>query len=167
MIQLKNVENAAKPWPVVQDNFEKLDDGVFKRVPSKVSGVTTDIVGPPTSVTVSNVLNQVWVDVNGAVFVCRTAGAPGVWKQIEAAVLAEFPVSPTDRYLVIRYDLDYRLYYYDLAALAWVEYSSLTPIDCAFRLKDGQPQIWDDDDNAWRPMTCNSGVLGVGATVAP
>ena len=33
------------------------------------------------------------------------------------------------------------------------------------RIKNSQLQIWDSVQNAYRPVTCANGVLGVGATV--
>ena len=42
----------------------------------------------------------------------------------------------------------------------------LSDPNCDVRIKNSQLQIWDAGLNAYRPITCVNGVLGVGATVA-
>jgi hypothetical protein len=128
MTELQQVENVARPWTPAQGNFEKLDERVWSRKPSKQSGVATTIVGAPTSGTF--VLDQLWWDVNTALFICTVAGTPGTWRQLDPAILTAFPGSSIpDKYWVVRADLNFRQFYYDLAGTQWIEIGSAGGLD--------------------------------------
>jgi hypothetical protein len=118
MIELKDVENAAKPWVPTQDNFETLDARVYKREPSKQNGSATTLIGPPTSGTF--VLSQLWWDALGGLWVCTAGGTPGTWVQLDDAVVTAFPENAVDGYRVARSDENFKRYRYVFADDEWV-----------------------------------------------
>jgi hypothetical protein len=82
MIYLNNVENAAAPGPLVQDNFEELEiTNTFERSPSKSNGVATVNYGPPAG---SAVQGRLWTDVGRNQWLCVVGGATPTWRRISA-----------------------------------------------------------------------------------
>jgi hypothetical protein len=82
MTYLQNVENAAAPGPVVQDNFEELElRNTFERQASKVAGVPTGSYGPPAG---SAITGQLWTDAGRNQWLCVTGGGTPAWRRISA-----------------------------------------------------------------------------------
>lgn len=120
MNNLDTLTNASDRVTVTENNFEKLDESMaFTRTPSRINGVLNNIVGPPTAGTWP--LYQGFVDSLTAVWLCTAAGTPGVWVQIEPATLTAYPVAPPDGYMVVRSDLDDKLYRYVAASNTWTD----------------------------------------------
>jgi hypothetical protein len=91
--RLLDVSDAADFVALTATNFEILTAEVFKREATYVNGVPTTLNGPPT--TGSHVLDEVWKDALGGVFVCTAAGTPGTWKQVLPAAVTADPASGT------------------------------------------------------------------------
>jgi hypothetical protein len=106
MTFLQDTSAAANQQPAVQLNFETIEyNFFFPTAPTKVSGVATTIIGPPTSG--AHLKDERWVDVNGAQWACTVAGSPGTWKQKSPALMGSDPASgnyPTG-YLIARTDV--------------------------------------------------------------
>jgi hypothetical protein len=91
--RLLNVSDAADFVALTATNFEILTAEVFKREATYVNGAPTTQNGPPT--TGSHVLDELWKDALGGVFVCTVAGTPGTWKQVLPAAVTADPASET------------------------------------------------------------------------
>lgn len=134
MKYLLDVTGAANPEPVVQTDLELVEEQVwYPTAPTKVSGVATAVVGPPTAGTYA--LDEKWVDAKGALFVCVTAGTPGTWVQLRPAVVSADPATGTipTGYLIARSDLRY-LVKYHAGSYVWREvvgHRTITMLDGA------------------------------------
>lgn len=108
MKYLLDVTGVANPEPVVQTDLELAEEQIwYPTAPTKVSGVATTTVGPPTSGTYA--LDEKWVDAKGGLFVCTVAGTPGTWAQVRPAIVGADPGTGTipTGYLIARSDLHY------------------------------------------------------------
>ncbi|MBI3878967.1 MAG: hypothetical protein HY301_02755 [Verrucomicrobia bacterium] len=116
--ELLNVDGLTAPGPVLDTNTANLMRHALGLNPVKQNGTATVALGAPTAGTF--VLNQLWWDAYGAAWRCISAGTPGTWKQITAAILSTAPVTsgvPTG-YLVLRGDQNFRAYTWN--GTAWV-----------------------------------------------
>lgn len=121
---LLNVEGANNPVDVGQTNVELVNRSLaFMRVPSTVDGVPWPNLGPPYD---SGIWpdGTLWVDRGLAVWRCHTY--PGdtydKWVQLEPSIVTgSFPTPAPDNYLVIRPDVDHRIYRRDNVGNGWVE----------------------------------------------
>ena len=109
MTHLSTVVGVANPETVVEANFTTVDEFIAKRIATRVSGVVTTTVGPPTSGTFA--VGQFWRDANCAEYRCTVAGTPGTWLQITPAILTATPGSPVTGYWWLRSDLHFQSYY--------------------------------------------------------
>lgn len=91
--ELLDVEDAAEPRTVIQQNMEVLARRIWKREGTYQNGSETTLIGPPTSG--DRVLKEHWIDSLGGEFVCTVAGTPGTWKQTRPAVTNGEPGSGT------------------------------------------------------------------------
>ncbi len=112
--RLKSVLTSSAFKADVESNFQVLAIEIAKRKPTYVGGVTTTIVGPPTTGTA--VVDQYWRDANLAGYRCTVAGTPGTWRQTEPAIVTSDPVSPPDPYWIIRADLGYTAKFFTSSA---------------------------------------------------
>lgn len=107
----------SSPWVVGQFNDQEIEDSVFFRIATKVSGVPVVTLGSPTAGTWQ--LAQVYRDTYRAEFICTVAGTPGTWIQLSPAVVTAYPGSPLTGYWVLRTDLNFGQYYWDGAT--WIQ----------------------------------------------
>jgi hypothetical protein len=111
MNHLLDLNNVSDRVAVQQTNMERLDASLaFALNPSRVGGVATVDMGPPT--TGSHYEGEMWLDVNCAAFRCTVAGTPGTWIQITPAVVAAEPGGAPNGYL-IRLTTDWSEEYWD------------------------------------------------------
>ena len=111
MRSLSTVVGVANPETTTEANFEKTDEAIAQRVATRVSGVVTTTVGPPTSGTW--VLKDFWRDANGAEYRCTVAGTPGTWLQITEPTLTATPAGCPTGYRWVRSDLNGQQFYWD------------------------------------------------------
>lgn len=86
-----DVQGIGDSLSAIQDDVEIFDEEIFAHKPSYQNGSQTTVIGPPTSG--AHVLNELWKDVNGAVYFCATAGTPGTWLQRYPAIINGEPGS--------------------------------------------------------------------------
>lgn len=106
---LYNTEATTNPGALIQDDFEIINEQLFKWVPA-----TGSSIGAPASG--AHVLHEWYRDEHRAVYVCTAAGTPGTWVQFLPAVVTSFPGTPPTNYWVARSDENMTQYYYDGAA---------------------------------------------------
>ena len=90
---LLTVQGSGDPAAAAQTNFEELASDFYGYRPTRVSGIETTLIGPPTAA--AHILNERWVDAYGAAWRCTVAGTPGTWRQETPAVRAGEPSSGT------------------------------------------------------------------------
>lgn len=118
MNHLLHLNTAADRTAVLQTNMERLDVSMaFVLNPSKVAGVATVDPGAPTAG--EGYVGELWVDVNNAVWRCKTAGTPGTWLQITPAVVEADPVGIPDGYVIARVAEYLKLYRWNNGGAAW------------------------------------------------
>lgn len=121
---LLNVKGANDPIEVGQANIELLTRSqAFMRIPSQRDGVPTDKYGTPWD---SGIWPEgtLWVDVGLAVWRCHTfpGDTANKWTQVEYCIsTGSFPTPAPDNYLVMRPDLDFRIFRRDNVGSTWVE----------------------------------------------
>jgi hypothetical protein len=101
-----NTEATTNPGALIQDNWEIINEQLFKWVPA-----TGSSIGAPSSG--AHVLHEWYRDENRAIYVCTVAGTPGTWVQFLPAVVDAFPGTPPTNYWVARSDENMAQYYYD------------------------------------------------------
>lgn len=121
--ELLDVEDAAEPRTVIQQNMEVLARRIWKREGTYQNGSETTLIGPPTSG--ERVLKEHWIDSLGGEFVCTVAGTPGTWKQTRPAVVNGEPGSGTipTGYLIHDADDNHKLKIH-LGSFAWGDLSA-------------------------------------------
>ena len=101
-------------------NFLTINEGPgFSRQPSRVGGLQTDHLGPPTSG--QQWANALWVDGLHSLWLCTISGTPGTWVQVEPPIVSSPPITTLVGYRIIRFDLAFAQYYWD--GSVWVEIS--------------------------------------------
>ncbi len=111
MRKLADVTDVADPQAVVQANNEIVDEFIAKHIATRVSGVVTPIVGPPTSG--AWLLDDAWVDANLAGYRCTFAGTPWTWLQVREPFLTATPAGCPTGYRWVRSDLNGQRFYWD------------------------------------------------------
>lgn len=118
MNNLLTLNVAADRTTIQQTNGERLDRSLaFDLSPSLVDGVATVNPGPPAAGT--HHADKLWVDVNRAVWRCKTAGTPGDWLQIGPAVVEADPAGVPDGYVIARVGEYLKLYRWNDGGAAW------------------------------------------------
>lgn len=118
MNRLQDVENVSNRVAVTQTNLEALDASLaFELNPSTLNGEVTTDAGPPTEG--AHYVGELWVDVNNATWRCKTAGEPGTWIQIAAAVVEADPVVTIDGYVIARVVEYLKLYRWNVGGGTW------------------------------------------------
>ena len=120
MNHLLNEANTGDSKAVRQTNWQRVDESLaFALNPTKVAGVATVIVGPPT--TGERYVGELWKDALCAVWRCTVAGTPGTWRQQEPAIVttAARPVAPPDGYWILDTDEHFKAYYWNDGGAAW------------------------------------------------
>lgn len=109
---LRDIEGAANPAPIAQDNFEEIDLRLFSHKISAPGGTITTLIGPPEAgdllgADTAWAVGDLWRDALRGLWRCTVAGDPGTWVQIQPAIVAADPVAGTipTGYLIARSDL--------------------------------------------------------------
>jgi hypothetical protein len=168
-----DIQNAGDPIRVSQNNFEEINRTLYSFGPSKVAGVATTVVGPPT--TGAHLLDERWTDAWGATWRCVTAGTPGTWRQETPAVRSTTPDSgtiPTD-YMILDGSRDYRCFYHQ-GSYVWAACNSrgdtwIDPRDYGY-VADWNGTTGTDNTSALQfcvNLAITSGFSGQGVLIPP
>lgn len=112
--RLLDIAASADLVSALGDNFDILAELLSMEVASYTAGSPTTAAGAPTTGTW--VAKDLWRDVNGAVFYCKTGGTPGTWVQILDAHTEATPGSVSSGYVWRRVDQNGARFYWNGSA---------------------------------------------------